>query len=63
MSEPCKTWYIIQTEAGPCQIVAVESLGAPDVPEGRLKWGPFSSEAEAVSRRIGLIRAGKCQPI
>jgi hypothetical protein len=25
-------------------------------------WGPFSSREEAIAKRIGLIRAGKCQP-
>jgi len=25
-------------------------------------WGPFSSQEEAIARRVGLIRAGKCKP-
>jgi hypothetical protein len=27
------------------------------------RWGPFDSQQEAIARRVGLIRAGKCQPV
>jgi hypothetical protein len=27
------------------------------------RWGPFASRDEAIARRVGLIRAGHCQPI
>ena len=27
------------------------------------QWGPFESKAVAISRRVGLIRAGKCKPV
>jgi hypothetical protein len=53
------TWYILQTTGGNCQIV--EFLNEP--PTADLKyWGPFSSREDAVAHRVGLIRAGKCQP-
>lgn len=26
-------------------------------------WGPFTAKNQAIAKRIGLIRAGKCQPI
>jgi hypothetical protein len=26
------------------------------------KWGPYDSPEDAIARRIGLIRAGICQP-
>ena len=26
------------------------------------QWGAYASEQEAIAKRIGLIRAGKCQP-
>ncbi|WP_442944889.1 hypothetical protein [Nostoc sp.] len=34
-----------------------------DNPEIIEQWGPFSSPEEAIARRVGLIRAGKCQPV
>jgi hypothetical protein len=51
-------WYIVKQAAGHCQIIQGEP-GA-DVTES---WGPFESEGEAIARRVGLIRSGKCQPI
>ena len=27
------------------------------------KWGPFKAKNQAIAKRIGLIRAGKCQPL
>ena len=53
------TWYIIKTEKEQCEIVKFEPN---QVPENTNYWGPFSSKEEAITRRIGLIRAGKCQP-
>ncbi|MDY7004776.1 MAG: DDE transposase family protein [Cyanobacteriota bacterium] len=37
----------------------VEQKKDPEVVE---TWGPFNSVEEAIARRVGLIRAGKCQP-
>ncbi|OKH24931.1 DDE transposase family protein [Hydrococcus rivularis NIES-593] len=67
-------WYIVKTQDGHCLIVAadndadnaaaIESV-APNldrVLDVREKWGPFPSQDEAIARRVGLIRAGKCQP-
>ncbi|MFY7834605.1 MAG: DDE transposase family protein, partial [Pseudanabaena sp.] len=25
-------------------------------------WGAFASQSEAIAKRVGLIRAGKCTP-
>ncbi|MGK7954813.1 MAG: hypothetical protein AB4063_06065 [Crocosphaera sp.] len=52
-------WYIIKTEKEQCQIVEIDAY---QLPENKSYWGPFSSKEEAIARRIGLIRAGKCQP-
>lgn len=53
------TWYIVRSEAGTCEI-------CDRLPEGgtgdRDYWGPFDSPQTAIARRVGLIRAGKCQP-
>jgi len=55
-----EAWYIVKQSSGQCEILphppAAEDLGEAE------KWGPFASEAEAIARRVGLIRAGKCQP-
>ena len=32
-----------------------------DKPE-TIKWGPFKTQNQAIAKRVGLIRAGKCQP-
>ncbi len=53
-------WYIIKTQQGHCKIMSVETETAP---EAEKIWGPFNSQEEAITRRVGLIRAGQCQPI
>lgn len=78
MSNP-DTWYIVKQPNGQCEIVPVAQLPASDSSDaiGDLgetdtssaptamgeKWGPFPSLNEAIARRVGLIRAGKCQPV
>ncbi|MBI4781483.1 MAG: hypothetical protein HY785_09155 [Oscillatoriophycideae cyanobacterium NC_groundwater_1537_Pr4_S-0.65um_50_18] len=32
-------------------------------PAKKDRWGPFASQGEAIARRVGLIRSGKCQPL
>ncbi|MFB2936436.1 DDE transposase family protein [Aerosakkonemataceae cyanobacterium BLCC-F154] len=56
-------WYIIKRNQGNCDIVPspqVESQEDSNIVE---RWGPFSSVEDAIARRVGLIRAGKCKPI
>lgn len=54
-------WYIVKrAESIPCEIVESAALPAED--EIVKRWGPFASPPEAIARRVGLIRAGKCQP-
>ncbi|NDJ16652.1 DDE transposase family protein [Myxacorys almedinensis] len=60
-------WYVVKQPEGHCQIVSVsaqdwESSHAKP-PEETEKWGPFGSEGDAIARRVGLIRAGKCRPV
>ncbi|MEM8716504.1 MAG: DDE transposase family protein [Cyanobacteria bacterium P01_G01_bin.4] len=50
-------WYVVQRPEGHCEIVD----GAPA--EDATHWGPFASQGDAIARRIGLIRSGKCQPV
>lgn len=52
-------WYIVKAASGHCEILAqTESNEQPDSDS----WGPFSTQSEAIARRVGLIRSGKCQP-
>ncbi|HLO47960.1 MAG TPA: DDE transposase family protein [Kamptonema sp.] len=56
-------FYIVKQPAGNCKIVPSEEVEQKENPTLPLeKWGPFDSQQDAIARRIGLIRAGKCQP-
>ncbi len=54
-----QNWLIVKTADGTCQIVA----DAADLTAVTAQWGPYASREEAIAKRIGLIRAGKCQPV
>ncbi|BAU65260.1 hypothetical protein STA3757_26410 [Stanieria sp. NIES-3757] len=53
-------WYIIKQSDGTCQITS--TADESDLSTNQ-SWGPFNSQADAIAKRIGLIRAGKCQPL
>jgi hypothetical protein len=56
-------WYVVRLPTGNCDILPSQEVeGENDTPEVTEKWGPFTSQGEAIARRVGLIRAGKCQP-
>ncbi|MEH2270353.1 MAG: DDE transposase family protein [Nostoc sp.] len=57
-----QTWYIVKRSVGNCEIIPSEQVGDDNL-EIIEQWGPFSSQEEAIARRVGLIRAGKCQPV
>ncbi len=70
---PADPWYIVQQDNGQCVIVpgdaevllespADSATASEEGAAGRQRWGPFASKAAAIARRVGLIRAGKCQP-
>lgn len=72
MSES-EQWFIVKQSNGQCAIVPdsndiqandIQADGGSDASESGAteQWGPFASQAEAIARRVGLIRAGKCQP-
>ncbi len=69
MDTPTEVWYIVKQPSGACEIVTTEQLAAqsPDDlsenSENPQRWGPFESRSEAIARRVGLIRSGKCQPV
>lgn len=54
-------FYIVKQPAGTCEIIPSEQIEQIENPTLE-KWGPYNSQPEAIARRIGLIRAGKCQP-
>ncbi|UKP00251.1 DDE transposase family protein [Nostoc sp. UHCC 0870] len=56
-----QTWYILKCNTGNCKIVPSEEVG-DDGLNIIEQWGPFNSQEEAIAKRIGLIRSGKCQP-
>ncbi len=53
-------WYIVKTQDQTCQIVSFHGKQTPD---SENYWGPFDSQSDAIARRVGLIRSGKCQPM
>ena len=55
-----QSWYIIQQNDDTCQIISVNNQ---PIPETGKYWGPFVSREEAITRRVGLIRTGKCKPL
>lgn len=56
-------WYVVKQADGSCAIAAAADLPAAPVDVPVEQWGPFDSQGEAIARRVGLIRAGKCQPV
>lgn len=65
------SYYIIKRADQKCEIVPASQISEDDLQVGNSetnesdiieKWGPFADRNDAIARRIGLIRAGKCQP-
>lgn len=54
-------WYVVRQPAGQCTICDRCPEGEAETSE--TYWGPFASQADAIARRVGLIRAGQCQPV
>ena len=55
-----KYWYVIKQQDGTCRVAgfATRQTKTPE----QEQWGSYNSEPEAIAKKIGLIRAGKCQP-
>jgi len=56
-------WYIIKLNEGNCDIVSSQELKSKEDANILERWGPYNSAEEAIARRVGLIRAGKCKPV
>lgn len=62
-----EAWYVVKQPDGHCEIIRLNStepepLETEDGTELE-KWGPFDAQGQAIARRVGLIRAGKCNPV
>lgn len=57
-----QTWYIVKRQDQKCEIIPSDRVQGEEESAFVERWGPFNSQEEAIARRIGLIRAGKCQP-
>jgi hypothetical protein len=63
-----ESWYIVKHLDGHCEVLSVPALKSeakdPEQEPANLeRWGPFTSQNDAIARRVGLIRAGKCRPV
>ena len=57
MSED-RDWYVVKESDGTCRVTLQDPTKTPK----QEHWGSYGSEQEAIAKRIGLIRAGKCRP-
>ena len=53
-------WFICKRDTGICEIV--KSDRREEIANSVETWGAFASQGEAIAKRVGLIRAGKCNP-
>ena len=59
MTKTNETWYIVKQQDNTCEIINVVNEVSPTEVN---QWGPFRTQQEALAKRVGLIRAKKCQP-
>jgi len=57
------SWYIVKRNEGHCEILPSQQVETQTDSNIVERWGPYRSPEEAIARRVGLIRAGKCKPI
>jgi len=53
-------WFICKRDTGVCEIV--NSDHREEILNAVETWGAFASQGEAIAKRVGLIRTGKCKP-
>ena len=61
MATPEESWYIVKQASQQCEVISVQALEALEHQDAE-RWGPFKTQNQAIAKRVGLIRAGKCQP-
>ncbi|MEM6452758.1 MAG: DDE transposase family protein [Cyanobacteria bacterium P01_D01_bin.105] len=55
-------WYIVKEATDkPCRILSAQALASQELTPAE-QWGPFEAKNQAIAKRVGLIRAGKCKP-
>ncbi len=57
-----ESFYILKQPTGTCKIISGKPQETDPTQEVQI-WGPFTSAQEAIARRVGLIRSGKCKPV
>ncbi len=57
------TWYIIKRPNQTCEVISDQEFMSISEGDFLEKWGSFPTQGEAIAKRVGLIRAGKCQPL
>ncbi|AFY99925.1 hypothetical protein [Calothrix sp. PCC 6303] len=62
MVEYQQKWYIFKLSTQTCEIIPSKEMTEEQNMEISERWGPYDSREDAIAHRIGLIRAGKCQP-
>ncbi len=55
--ETSLNWYIVKLPDGTCDIIHTQ-----EKPHDQDCWGKYATLSEALAKRVGLIRAKKCQP-
>ncbi|MEL6602890.1 MAG: DDE transposase family protein [Cyanobacteria bacterium J06614_10] len=69
--EEKESWYIVKQASGQCAICSnkkleeqknIDSEDAQADSAAVEQWGPFETQNQAIAKRVGLIRTGKCQP-
>ncbi len=63
MPERNEGWYVVQSDAESCEVLSAESVSREQLQDRRPMWGPYATQAEAIARRVGLIRSGKYNPV
>ena len=64
------SWYIVKKSGEKhCEIITEQAFQLIDAATESApnqqpleKWGPFKAQNQAIAKRVGLIRSGKCQP-
>ncbi len=57
-----QTWYVVKRSDESCEILPNTQVEAEEESAFEERWGPFESQHDAITRRVGLIRSGKCKP-
>lgn len=62
-----ENWYIVKQTSNECKVVSDQELKTlatqAEETSSLTRWGPFETQDQAIAKRIGLIRSGKCQPV